>query len=174
MNLSEKTAELKKAVALGEQCAIYFRGEEPGYYCFPLAFSDKLLLCAEEVDFLADGFAVHKLFDVEEVEILSDKYAEILKSEGVRASITVPDLDLESWHSVFFSLMNAHKLVMIERASDRDAGPTMGRIVSINDKMLGLKSFDRYGEWSDVVIPFAEVLCVAFDNRYLKVWEKYV
>lgn len=173
MNRTEKTKTLGAAIAGREQCALMFEGEASSYYCFPLAMSERLLLCAEEIDFLADGFAVHKLFDVEDIEIMDDKYADILKSEGVGRGIVPPDMDISSWQTVFRALMNNHRLVMVETV-DRDDGPIMGRVISLNDKMIGLSAFDRYGDRTDEIIPFDNVLCVAFDNRYLKIWEKYL
>lgn len=66
--------------------------------------SDKLFLCANEDDFIIDGFSVRRFRDIKKIEIKEDKCVEIIESEGVLDNITVPEIDIIDWYNTFLSL----------------------------------------------------------------------
>ena len=51
-------------------------------YFFPLAVGRDLFLCAEEDDFLLDGFTIRRIRDVEALEFRGGLYTEIMAAEG--------------------------------------------------------------------------------------------
>ncbi len=160
-------------------CNLYFRYQR-GYFVnlVPLACADSLFLCAQETNFLLDGFTVRRFKDVLKVKAVSDKCDEILRCEGILDGLAVPDIDLNSWQTVFESLRRLHKNVIVEKETPdgHDEIFVMGRIVELQPRHLLLRHFDADGVWQrePFRIAYSALTSITFGSRYVEVFSRYI
>ena len=147
-------------------------------YCFPLKASDKLFMYTKEDDFILDGFTIRRFCDLEKIDTVNNACRQIIDKEGVLNGLTVPDIDLTDWRSVFLSLQAYGKNIIIEHASKNDDEWEyyIGRIVKVLKNKVVFKHFDAGGVWVDEPydIPYSYITNVSFDSRYVTVFSKYV
>jgi len=150
------------------------------YYChsFPLAMSERLFLAARFDDFLVDGFSIRRFRDMKKIVFNDDKRNDIIEEEGIYDGITVPDVDVENWHSVFLSLQAMGENIIVERES-RDEDEELyfiGRIEKVLRNKVLFRGFDADGIWDEEpeAIPFSQITTVKFDSRYVNTFSKYV
>ena len=160
-------------------CNLYFRYQR-GYFInlIPLASSDTLFLCAQETDFLLDGFTVRRLKDVLRVKAVSNKCDDILRCEGILDGLTVPDIDLSGWQMVFESLRRLHNNVIVEKETPdgHDEIYVVGRIVELQPRHLLLRHFDADGVWQrePFRIAYSALTSVTFGSRYMEIFSRYI
>ena len=147
-------------------------------YGFPLKSSDKLFLCADEDDFILDGFSIRRFRDLNKLEIKNDKCRQIISAEGILNGLDAPDIDLTDWRSVFLSLQAYGKNIIIEHAdkNDDDWEFYIGKIVKVLKNKVVFSHFDADGVWVDEPydIPYSYITNVTFECRYVTVFSKYV
>lgn len=174
MKKAEKISLLYAAKSNKIECVIKFVAECQDAYCFPIEFSDRLLLFAEEIDFSVDGYMVYRLADIHDIDIPNDIYSFILQEEKIVDQVVKPDVDITDWCSLFLSLQRLDKFVIVNMRYGL-AEPAFGKVVSCNKDLVGIKCFDRTtAEWYDTVLAYSDIRSVSFGNHYLEVWEKYV
>ena len=148
------------------------------YYelCFPVSYSNKLFLAANEHDFIIDGFTIYRFKDVKEVLITGDKYFEIAKEEGLIESIEAPDIDISDWYNVFVSLQEINKNIIVENGYEENSFFAIGKIKKVTKTKVYMQYFDADGIWEEELweIPFTQITSVSFGTRYIEVFSKYV
>ena len=92
--------------------------------------------------------------------------------------MTLPDLDLTDWHSVFLSLQRIGKNIIVEKESlDEDEWEfAIGHIEKVLKNKLLFKHFDADGIWQEELleIPFSQITTVKFGSRYVETFSKYI
>ncbi|MBQ9942912.1 MAG: hypothetical protein IJO67_00970, partial [Clostridia bacterium] len=63
--------------------------------------NDKLFLCANEDDFILNGYSIRRFKDVEKTEYQDGKILSMIKTEKIDAKIIVPDVDMTDWQTIF-------------------------------------------------------------------------
>ena len=178
MKKSQIKALVASAIDPQMLCKVLFKYDLNYQYCFPLITSDKLILSANEDEFILDGFSIRRFCDVIKAEIKNDKYYEIIKMEGVLDTIQIPEVDITDWHSAFLSLANLGFNVIIERESlDEDECEfAIGKIVKVLKSKVIFRDFDADGIWQDELleIPFSKITSVTFASRYEETFSKYI
>lgn len=178
MKKSEMKELIISASKKNDLCSILFKYNHHYSYHFPLETSDKLFLSAEEDDFILNGFSVRRFCDVKKAEIKDDKFAEIIKNEGVSDNIKVPEIDITDWYNTFLSLSKLNINIIIENESLNDAECefAIGKIVRVLKTKVVFKGFDADGVWQEdyYEIPYSKVTSVTFASRYVDVFSKYV
>ncbi len=177
-----KKSEIKDIISCAIEprnlCRVFLKYDHNYRYYFPLAVSDRLFLAANEDDFILDGFTVRRFCDVKKVEIKNDKCIEIIRTEGILDKMSVPDVDVTDWHSVFESLSRLDINIIIERESllDDEQEFAIGKIEKVLKSKLIFKDFDADGIWQSnyYEIPFSKITSVTFSSRYIEVFSKYV
>lgn len=156
----------------------YFRFDKIYYNLIPLTFSDKLLLVINEDDFIFDGYSIFRCKDLIKVKIKNDKCDEILKNEGLTTNITIPNIDIDSWTTVFQSLREINRNIIIEKRTidDEDAEFVIGRIEKVYKNFAYVWNFDADGIWDDSPrkIPYSEITNIIFGSRYVDIFSKYI
>lgn len=156
----------------------YFRFDKNYYNLIPLTFSDKLLLVINEDDFIFNGYSIFRFKDLTKVRIKNDKCDEILKNEGLTTNITVPNIDIDSWKTVFQSLREMNRNIIIEKQTidDTDAEFVIGRIEKSYKNFAYVWNFDADGIWDDdpIKIPYSEITNIIFGSRYVDIFSKYI
>ena len=178
MKKDEIKERIRSAIEGRDLCRVYFKYDPAYFYYFPLKMGEKLFLGAEEDDFILDGFSVRRFCDVKKAEVKDDKCIEILRSEGVLENVTVPPIDLTDWQSVFLSLREMNRNIIVEHESlDADECEfAIGRIEKVMKTKVLFKHFDADGIWQEGLyeIPFSQITSVTFDSRYVNIFSKYV
>ena len=116
-------------------------------YWFPFGASNKLLLAAEEDDFIINGFSIRRISDIKKIELKDDKCNEILKAEKVLDRLSAPEIDLSDWHSAFLSLQKLEKNIIIEHESleEKEWDFWIGRIEKVLKTKVVFRHFDADG-----------------------------
>ena len=116
-------------------------------YWFPFGASNKLLLAAEEDDFIINGFSIRRISDIKKIELKDDKCIEILKAEKVLDRLSAPEIDLSDWHSAFLSLQKLEKNIIIEHESleEKEWDFWIGRIEKVLKTKVVFRHFDADG-----------------------------
>lgn len=168
---------LKEAINPHQMVRFLFHYSEFDRYFFPLAVGEALFLCAEENDFLLDGFTVRRIRDVERIEPREGIYTEIMRSEGWLDNLKTPDVDISCWQSVFRSLQKMGRNIIIESESlDDEPLFAIGEIQSVDGESVLLFPFDADGIWEDqpIQIFYEDITSVSFDTRYINVFSRYL
>lgn len=158
-------------------CVVNFRYDY-NWFGFPLASSDKLFLGLVEDDFITDGYTIRRFVDATKARVKSDKCYEILQKEGIISNIQNPNIDVTNWETVFKSLEQRGKNVIVEHESlDEDDGEfIIGRIVGVYKKFVYIHHFDVDGIWMDepYKVLYSEITSVTFGSRYVDIFSRYL
>lgn len=159
-------------------CRACFKYHTSYWYLFPLAMNETLFLSAGENDFIIDGYQIRRFRDIKKAETKNDFLHKIFLAEHVIDSITVPEVDICDWESVFRSLHIRNKNVIIETESliDSECEFTIGRIEKVFRRFAYVRHFDADGNWQDTPykIPYNEITSLTFNSRYVDFYSKYV
>ncbi|MHB1454658.1 MAG: hypothetical protein ACYCYM_12005 [Saccharofermentanales bacterium] len=174
--------EMKKIIAESvnshKLCRCYFIYKANYWYYFPLKATEKLFLSTEENDFILDGYSIRRFKDMTKVEIKNDLCDRILREEGIIDSIKVPEVDITNWETIFKSLMQLNKNVIVEKEDlDEDSEEfVIGRIEKITRQHVHIREFDADGIWQQDLcrIPYNEITSLTFGSRYVEMFSKYV
>jgi hypothetical protein len=180
---------LRRAIARQESVKIERTGRsQPNVYGFPLAMGRALVLLHAVTDFDLDGFEVLPVDVVTDVR--SGEYERflerVLRVEGslrevwpARGARRRAELPLDDWRGLFQALGASGELVIVEcedRDEDDDQDFFIGPIVGVSDDAVGVHHFDATAAWDPApsVVPFDEITRVRFDERYTRVFARYV
>ena len=148
------------------------------YNLIPVKASDQLFLAINEDDFIFDGFRVSRFRDVTKLRVKNDKCDEIIKNEGLFQNLSIPEIELENWESVFNSLQTIGKNIIVEHETPEgiDDNFAIGKIDRVYKNCFYIYHFDADGIWEKEPyrIPFQEVTSVTFESRYINVFTKYI
>jgi hypothetical protein len=159
-------------------CRVYFNYDQNYFYFFPLKCADKLFLGTEEHDFLLDGYSIRRFRDMKKVEVKNDKCLEINRLEGNIDKIKMPEVDITSWETVFNSLKQLGKNIIIQKESINleESQFFIGKIEDVHSKFLTCRNFDADGVWDDELskIPYTSITSVTFGSIYVDIFSKYL
>ena len=159
-------------------CRIKYDYDNNVQFGFPLLSNEKLFLCANENDFILDGYSIRCFKDVERVESENDKYFSMLKAEKIDASIIVPTVDMTDWQTIFTSLKEKKLNVIVEneKAEENEDSFVIGKIIKATKTKVVMQHFDAEGVWEEELyeIPYSKITSVSFDTRYINVFSKYL
>ena len=162
-------------IKLKELVKVYFKYSNNSYSLLPLQINNKYMLCANEYDFMHDGYTIRRLEDIDEIQIDS-KYQEIVKAEKIFEHIQTPNVKIDNWKDIFTSLYNFNENIIIETESLNNGTFYIGKIEKIMNNSLIFKTFDNNGVWdeSSDTIKYIDITSVTFKSRYINVFSKYL
>ncbi len=174
MKKQEKIDLIKTGVNDTVICKCCFTYDKNSFYYYPHAVNDKFILGQVEDEFLLDGYCIRKISHLKKVEAKNDKCDEINKIFGVADNIKKPDIDINSWQSIFNDLKALN--VFIEIEDEFNGQFAIGVIEKVTKNKLYFKSFDADGLWDEIPleIPFSEITSVKWGNRYANYWQMYM
>lgn len=156
----------------------YFRFAAYYYNLIPLAYNERLFLAVNEDDFIFDGYSIFRFKDLKKVKVKTDMCDLILKNEGLTAKISIPEVDISSWQSIFESLQRMNKNIIVEkqRIDLKESEFYIGRIERVYKHFFYLRHFDADGVWDEqpTKINYSEITNVVFDSRYVNIFSKYL
>lgn len=159
-------------------CSVKFDYDDNTWFVFPLLTNDKLFLCANEDDFLLNGYSIRRFKDVKKVEYQGGKILSMIQSEKIDKQTTIPNIDMSDWQTIFTSLKEQNKNIIVEneKAEEDEYSFVIGRIVKVAKTKVIMQHFDAEGVWEEELyeIPYSKITSVSFDTRYVNVFSKYL
>lgn len=178
MKKSKIKKRIEKAIFPHKLCRVYFKYDIYYRYYYPLEVGEDLFLCAEEDDFILNGYTIRRFKDVTKVEWKKDKCSEINEKEGILDDLTCPEINMFNWKSVLISLQKMGKNIIVEKEDldKKECYFAIGRIIKVKNKKVRFREFDADGIWQDDLldIPFSQITSVTFNSRYVEVFSKYL
>ena len=156
---------------------VNFNYDNNSYFVFPLAASEKLFLCANEDDFILNGYSIRCFRDVKKTEYQEGKLFSMIKAEGIIDNLTVPKIGIATWEKVYISLKDLNKNLIVENEKAEDENFfIIGRIIKVTKTKVLMQHFDAEGVWEEEFyeIPFPKITSVSFGTRYVETFSKYL
>ena len=178
MKKSEIRELINKSVEHRQLCRVKFDYDDNTWFVFPLLTNDKLFLCANEDDFILNGYSIRRFKDVEKTEYQDGKILSMIKTEKIDAKIIVPDVDMTDWHTIFTSLkaQNINIIIQNEKAEENEDSFIIGRIIKATKTKVVMQHFDADGIWEEEFyeVPYTKITSVSFGTRYVETFSKYL
>jgi len=176
MTKSEVKQLVNQSIEQRQLCRMTFDYDNNTWFVFPLATSDKLFLCANEDDFILNGYSIRRFRDVKKVEYQEGKIFSMIKSEGVMEQLIVPEVDMTDWQTIFTSLKEENIIIENEKAMENECAFVIGKIMKITKTKVAMRIFDADGIWEEDLyeIPYNKITSVSFGTRYVKTFSKYI
>lgn len=169
---------LEKAIKGRQMCKINLEyAPEETVRFFPLKMSDKLVYMIKDGDPAAHGYSVRCLEAIEKVKVEDDTVKLSIKKDKSE-NLSVPDIDITDWHSVFQSLGKLGQVVVVEseKLSKKEGSYAIGKIEKIGRKQVGIRYYGPDSAWENKKwkIPYEDVTRVAAASRYTEVLSQYI
>lgn len=169
---------IEKAAKSGQICRIYTESEpdEPSRF-LPLAISDELVHMIKDGDPEAYGYSVRSLDVIKKVKI-EDSGGKSVWKEISEKPEEMPELNIQDWPSVFKSLGEYGKVVIVEseKLAKKDGRYAVGRIEKVGRKQVTIRYYGPDTVWENKrwKIPYENVTWVTVNSRYTEVLNGYV
>lgn len=178
MKKSEIKELINKSVDHRQLCRVKFDYDDNTRFVFPLLTNDKLFLCANEDDFILNGYSIRRFKDVEKAEYQDGKIFSMVQAEKIDEKITVPNIDMTDWQTIFASLKEQNKNIIVEneKAEEDDYSFVIGRIIKTTKIKVVMQHFDADGIWEEEFyeVPYTKITSVSFGTRYVETFSKYL
>ncbi len=150
-----------------------FKHEKEYALFYMLAHDNNLFLAAEENDFQISGFQIGAFSNLNFIEQVKDISAFINQENQILTSFQKPDIQLQSWQSVFLSLKELQYLVIIKNNFG------IGRISDVTENAVMFEEFDpsidlSWKFYKPCEILFSEITSIKFLSRYCIVLQNYL
>ena len=169
MKKSEIKELINKSVDHRQLCRVKFDYDDNTRFVFPLLTNDKLFLCANEDDFILNGYSIRRFKDVEKAEYQDGKIFSMVQAEKIDEKITVPNIDMTDWQTIFASLKEQNKNIIVEneKAEEDDYSFVIGRIIKTTKTKVVMQHFDADGIWEEEFyeVPYTKITSVSFGTR---------
>lgn len=169
---------MEKAVKSGQICRVYteFEPEEPTRF-LPLAISEGLVYMIKDGDPEAYGYSIRSLDVIEKVKLEDSEVKSGVREEKA-AEQKAPEVDITDWPSVFRSLGEYGRVVIVEseKVAKKDGRYAVGRIEKVGRRQVTIRYYGPDSVWENKrwKIPYENITWVTADSRYTKVLNQYV
>jgi hypothetical protein len=173
-DITLKTSKIDKILtgAIGKRlCVNCTMMHEDSYFnLVPLCRNGSIVLAAHDPDFGIDGYLVFSVEEIAHIEPKSGLYNEIMRKEGILPDIAIPQIDMESYCSLFGSFLAYGNPVSMYTKN----GYYIGNVIKVGKNSVGFTHFDADGKRQETVkIPYDEIYIVSFGDRYTEMFSKY-
>ena len=178
MKKSDIKLLINNSIEHRQLCRVKFNYDDNTWFVFPLATNDNLVLCANEEEFILNGYSIRRFKDIEKVQYEVGKIFSMIKSEGIIEQVITPKVDMTDWQTIFASLKEQNKNIIVEneKAEEDEYSFVIGRIIKATKTKVVMKHFDAEGIWEEELyeIPYNKITSVSFDTRYVNVFSRYL
>ncbi len=178
MKKNDIKLRINNSVEKRQLCRVKFDYDDNTWFVFPLLTNDKLFLCANEDEFILNGYSIRRFKDVEKVQYEVDKIFSMVKSEGIIDQVLIPKIDMTDYQTIFTSLKERNKNIIVEneKAQENQYSFVIGRVIKATKTKVVMKHFDADGIWEEELyeIPYSRITSISFDTRYVNVFSKYI
>lgn len=176
MNKIEKYFKQKKFARITRSISKYNKPIERG---FVVDYSDDFIVLQESDNFRLLGFIVLPNSTIKEWRYNANDafYEKLVKLEESDAAIKVKTkVELNGWKSLFQSLKDNNKYVIVECQHHKIDSFVIGEIVSVKEKSVSILYFNPEAifDKKPTKIKFKNITKITFDDRYIDVFQKYI
>lgn len=169
---------ISNAISNQELIKLDFKKSDIDLNGIPLLISEKLCLLQVLEDFHFDGFKIIRIKDIKKVRSSEmEKFIEkILKCEN-RFEILNHNLSvIDNWAHILDQLKTLGFHIVIESEDDKFEYFEIGRIISLQDKVVTFQKFDVMGKWNSQYkdIYLKNIVRVQYQNEYVEVYSRYI
>ncbi len=141
-------------------------------------FSNSFVVIQECDDFRLLGFNILPIKDFKKIRYnKNDKYYDkIMLLENEKENIGIKTkVDLTDWKSIFNSLKENNKNIVIECENPKISSFTIGPIKRITNKSVFIQYFNATGllDNKPTKIKYKNITKIMFDDRYIDIFSKY-
>lgn len=171
--------KLKKCMENHALCALNRDFIDPlSIYGFPVEMSGSLAAVAFVYDFMPDGYKIVRVTDITEVFCEeAERFLEnIVRTEHKDFVPEPTGFALDSMQELCTDLKKRDCFVSIECEAEEENIFLIGKIQSVTQKELRLRTFDGMGVWDEeeASVPIDGVSCISVGNAYVNVLSKYL
>ncbi|WP_173386960.1 hypothetical protein [Ruminococcus flavefaciens] len=160
-----------KAIEKCNSINCYLKHDDTYFNIIPLCRNDTFVLAANDNDFLINGFMIIPIKNIRQVDSKGKKYNEIIHKESITDEIKVPEIDMDSYASIFTYFFNEHTAISMDTVD----GFYIGNVEDIGKKYIRFSYFDARGKrYKPVKITYDDILVIYLKDRYTEVFSKYV
>jgi len=147
---------------------------------FLLQMTREFLLIQKEEEFYLNGYGIFRKDHFESLRCnkFDKTLKRILKAEGILDSSFGIDkkINLRSWETIFKDLKEFYQHVIVECEDLEKPLFVIGPIKRVNKDSVGIQYYDATGLLDKKVttIKYKDITLVKFDDRYIKVFRKYL
>lgn len=178
MKKSDIKLLINNSIEQRQLCRVKFDYDDNTWFVFPLATNEKLVLCANEEEFILNGYSIRRFRDIEKAQCEVDKIFSMVKSEGIIEQLVTPKIDMMDWQTIFTSLKEQNKNIIVEneKAEEDDHSFIIGRIIKATKTKVVMQHFDADGIWEEKFyeVPYTKITSVSFGTRYVETFSKYL
>ncbi len=154
--------------------------EEANILGFILAMSKDFLLIQVEEEFYLNGYAIIRKDRFDSIRV--SKVEKFLKKILKKAGILKKDLGLKkqpaltSWETIFSDLKKLDYYAIVECEDLPEPTFTIGEIAKVAKKSVGIRYFNPEGviDQKPTKVKYEDITLVKFDDRYTKMYRKYL
>lgn len=169
---------INSSIVQRQLCRVRFDYDDNTWFIFPLLANDKMFLCANEEEFMLNGYSIRRFKDVEKAEYQEGKIFSMIQAEKIDERISVPNIDMSDWQTIFTSLKEQDKNIIVEneKAEENEDSFVIGRIIKATKTKVVMQHFDAEGIWEEELyeIPYSKITSVSFNTRYVDIFSKYI
>jgi hypothetical protein len=144
-----------------------------------LDYSDSFILIQAVSDFTLLEFWIFETSKITNFRYnKNDRYYDkIMESEGLKNNFKIKTkVNLSSWETLFSSLKNKKKYIIVECENPKIDEFIIGEITNVKSKSISILYFNAEGvlDKEPRKVKFKNITKVAFDDRYIDVFSKYL
>lgn len=153
---------------------------EANIHGFILDMNEDFLLIQNNEEFNLNGYSIIRKDNFDSIRLSKTEKTirKILKSEGViKNELGIKsNINLTSFESIFKDLKDKGYFAIVECEDLKKPTFTIGEIATISKKSVAIRYFSPKGiiEKKPRKIKFDEITLVKFDDRYTKIYRKYL
>ena len=145
---------------------------------FPIMMSNDFLLMTNIFDFYDDGYTIVKMADISDAYSKeSDTFYEMIcVKENLQNKINeCPVSSVTNMKETLTELSKEDLFIIVECEKNKDSF-FIGKIESIGENQVAMRSFDALGNWYDKisVLMYENITRITFLDRYSKMYFKYM
>ncbi len=177
-----KKSKIKEALATSiklKQRLSFFRSfTSSRIHGYVLDFTDDFALIHQTDDFRLNGFAILPLNTIKKVRHsdFEDMYEYIMKKENYLNELGIHyTIDLTNWQTIFKSIENNEKFVIIECEQAWIGRFLLGKLTKAKKKKVEMLYLEANGVFEEYVTEqkYKEITIVRFDEIYINLFQKY-
>jgi hypothetical protein len=178
MKKSKIREALTKSIELKQNLSFFRKFTSTRIHGYVLDFTDDFILIHQTDDFKLEGFAVIPLKTIKKVRYsdYEEMYEYIMNEEHFLNDLGIPyTIDLTNWQTVFKSIENNNKFVIIECEQVWIKRFLLGKLSKIKKKNVEMLYLEANGVFEEYATEqkYKEISIVRFDEVYINLFQKH-
>jgi hypothetical protein len=179
MKKSKIREALTKSIELKQHLSFFRKFTSTRIHGYVLDFTDDLILIHQTSDLRLDGFAVLPFKTIKKIRHsdYEEMYKYIMDEEQLLNDLGIPyTIDITNWQTVFKSIENNNKFVIIECEQVWIKRFLLGKLSKVKKKKVEMLYLEANGVFEEYATEqkYKDISIVRFDEVYINLFQKYV